>query len=151
MKTDGNKWWVTGLADGESSFTIQVYRKSANHSWTVRFCWVMALRSDDAGTLTKVQAVTGGALSETRNKGGNPKTVLQVFRHEDLERLIDHFTKYPLQSKKARDFQVWARAFREWVDSPRVVRGKCANARPAEVVDKMIRYKDRLSQIRRFS
>ena len=122
--------WLSGIADGESTFTIQRYRKAATHAMTVRFCWSISLRADDVDVIRLIQGYTGGGLCKTGHSQGNPKWVLQVTRREEHFRLIQHFRKYPLRSKKRREFELWAEAIELWDSAT----GK---PKPKEVHDKV--------------
>lgn len=125
IDSDAFRWWVTGLADGESYF--RMYRHPTNKSWT--FMWGVKMRADDRPMLERVQLYFGGKLYGVKvpslerrianNRiGTKPAVALQVFRSADLLGVREHFTNYPLQSKKVRDFEVWKKAFTEWTDAP---------------------------------
>ncbi len=123
-------WWVTGLVDGEGCFYANLVFRSKNVSSGRQVSCVeldarlaVALRADDAGTLTRLQDFFGcGTVTRKRfnpdspskrrqgQSRSRPQQVFQIRRPEDLLRVVlPHFEAFPLQSKKARDFEVWKR------------------------------------------
>jgi hypothetical protein len=112
----GFKFWLSGLADGESSFVIAMdCRKS--RLGTPKFAWTITLRADDKPVLQLVHGYTGGLLSKIpkpKKTAGNPSYLLQVCTIAGCLRLADHFEAFPLRSKKLRDFEIWNRALRLW-------------------------------------
>ncbi len=78
-------WWVTGLADGEGSFTADLHVRSRSSYQCVCGCIVR---------------------KGVRN--GNPQLRFVINRVEDLlGRVVPHFRNHPLQTKKSRDFELW--------------------------------------------
>lgn len=130
-------WWVTGIADGESCFVIQRTRKRATVAYTYTFRWVIGLRGDDENTLVLIQAVLGGTLYSKMHKlSSSPQSLLVVFKHDDLDGVVTHFDKFPLQSKKAADYVVWREAYVLW---------RCGGHRkPADVHTRVAQLYERL-------
>lgn len=120
-------WWVTGLVDGEGCFYAGLnFRSKKTSAGNTVPCVELearlevALRADDCAVLDKVQAyfgcgivgnpISSAAAPSTLRQGikANPKRHFRIRNPEDLVSIvIPHFEKFPLQSKKARDFEVW--------------------------------------------
>ena len=102
-------WYVTGFCDGESTFT---YSRS-NNSLSLYFA--IKLNVDDRELLYKIKDFFGvgkmyvGRPIPPRRYSGHTRThfYYRVSRIKDLDRIIEHFTKYPLVGKKAKSFAVW--------------------------------------------
>lgn len=120
-------WWVTGLADGEGSFIAAAYvgphrNKNRNGRVTIstssnfHAVFTLALRDDDGDTIQKLASYFAcgridnkkPSCSQTTNT--HPQKRFTVNRLEELIGVvIPHFEKYPLQSRKVHDFEVWKR------------------------------------------
>jgi len=117
-------WWFTGLVDGEGCFysTLSLRQKKTPSGSEYPCINLDAglqiwLRADDKAALEKIRDYFGfGDLqSKPVNQarkiqipGSKPATSLRL-RDLDLlvERVIPHFTEFPLQTKKMRDYEVW--------------------------------------------
>lgn len=112
-RTDDDRFfdWLAGLIDGEGSFQIQVAGKGV---YRARF--ILQLRADDYAILKEVLRRTRlGRLDWNPARGPNrPQVRWEVSRKADCSRLATLLTKHPLRSKKARDFELWSRALKEW-------------------------------------
>lgn len=113
-------WWVTGLADGEGSFVATLtYRHrvgskgQAIHSVDINHRFSLALRADDNQTIVKLARFFGcghvGDKKAPKSKpDANPQRIFRVdAKNELMETVIPHFERFPLQSKKGRDFEIW--------------------------------------------
>jgi hypothetical protein len=110
--------WFTGFADGESCFTIFKYkarlrRGSSRHEINRKATFAICLRADDADILLRIQSFFGcGDICHSRQsylRGQmNPWVRWSVRKIGDLANIvIPHFEKFPLRTKKARDFEIW--------------------------------------------
>lgn len=114
-------WLVTGFTDGEGSFSLYVRRdkqKRLNHvaiyyRWQVDFG--ITLRGDDFEFLQKVEAYFNCGncsifkINAAKNELGF--CTYHITSPMELEqKVVPHFEKFPLQSKKARDFVLWREA-----------------------------------------
>lgn len=114
-------WWVTGLVDGEGCFfsSVNFRSKTTSSGNEVPSVWLQTelsvlLRADDVEALEKLQSYFScGIVSNLRRhdsskSNGNPYRTFKVRKLEDIiSKVIPHFEKFPLQSKKARDFEIW--------------------------------------------
>lgn len=108
---DGFGHWLAGFVDGEGHFGI--LSKGA-HAYACRFS--VSLRSDDLAILEECQQRTGlGSIyRRPQRAGARPCAVWTVASHQHCDALAAVFRRYPLRSKKARDFEVWCRALEAW-------------------------------------
>lgn len=118
-------WWVTGLTDGEGCFVAASYvgphrNKDRNGQTTLSTTagfhayFTLSLRDDDAETIQKLVDYFGcGRINRKLPSPGQatnarPQKKFTVNRLEELVGVvIPHFDRFPLQSRKARDFDVW--------------------------------------------
>lgn len=104
--------WLAGFFDGEASFLIQ--RRTGPYQYAYMTRMQLLLRDDDAPLLVSVRKRTGvGRLyDEKRPAGrkGNPGVKWIVSSKADCAALVLILDRYPLVSKKARDYAIWRRA-----------------------------------------
>lgn len=97
-------WYVTGLIDGEGCFFLAVRPQQRQH--TASLC--VGLRVDDAEILYRLQEFFQcGKISIQKNADNAPAVRWVVTRIPDLVKVISHFERFPLQSKKLGDYKVW--------------------------------------------
>jgi hypothetical protein len=103
-------WYVTGLAEGEGTFTY-----SRTGSRLALYFAVKLIRADDA-LLLSLQAFFGGVGTIYRVRPRRPTpgagftkaaTYYRVCRRDDLRRIVEHFDAYPLRGTKAASYQIW--------------------------------------------
>jgi hypothetical protein len=133
MPIDG--WWITGMMDGEGSFVAGLYAdkrgSQVREQLVVQFR--LAQRADDADVALKLfEYFRCGKMNFEERVNPNPRYVFQLTSKEDLEVLIAHLDRFPLQSKKARDYEIWlpiARVFMQprgvWLKQKEWVRAQC--------------------------
>ncbi|HEY4181044.1 MAG TPA: LAGLIDADG family homing endonuclease [Kofleriaceae bacterium] len=106
-----NPWWVTGLVDGEGSFTYQT-----STTGQVMVVFALKLTQADSAVVWRVQDFfAAGRIYTTKarvpSKQGEgwtkTATYFRVIRKAELPRIVDHFEVYPLQSKKQEAFAIW--------------------------------------------
>lgn len=118
-------WWITGLVDGEGcffaslSFRVKAAPNGKSYQCVNLFAGLQIwLRADDRLTLQKAQDYFGcGRIQKKKvsrrrrekwSKNAKPAYVLRIDKMDELvERVIPHFDEFPLQSKKAADYEVW--------------------------------------------
>jgi hypothetical protein len=103
-----NPWYVTGLVDGEGSFT---FNRCGNH---MNLCFAMKLTGQDRNVLVLLQSFFGemGYIYSVKafiSNSGRTKAsaYFRVTRISDLLRIIKHFEEFPLVSTKKQAFQIW--------------------------------------------
>jgi hypothetical protein len=104
-------WYVTGFSDGEAAFT---YCRSGG---TFGLYFAIKQREDNRQIIEKIQEYfnyigniyRGKEASPTKNSGlTKASAYYRVTRINELEVVVDHFDKYPLQSKKKLEaYRVW--------------------------------------------
>jgi hypothetical protein len=104
-------WYVTGLCDGEAAFTY--------HHASGNFCVAFGFkqREDNRQLVEDLRAYFNYIGSIYRTKGAqptknsgttNPSAYFRVSRASELTEIINHFDKYPLQSKKKLEvYKIW--------------------------------------------
>ncbi len=103
---DLNPKWVTGFTDAEGCFTLQLKKNQPTKTgWAVSPCFVIHLHSKDTALLYSIQNFFGvGRVFIDRKTSasyilGKLDDILKV--------IIPHFDKYPLESGKIIDYQLW--------------------------------------------
>ena len=94
-------WYVTGLCEGDGSFTF--YRNGPKN-----VALVFALKQPAAGVrvLEDVRAYFGCGSLYASERGA----ALRIVRAADLLKILAHFDKHPLKGKKARRYALWREA-----------------------------------------
>ncbi len=121
---------LASLADGEGCFVISRQQKNGRTSHQCSFS--VKMRADDGPFLDRWCSLTGlgrvyyAPAYPDQVRKNQPSAMWVVTRRRDCLALVDLFESFPLWSKKARDFEVWAQAVRYWNDPktlPRSGRG----------------------------
>ena len=96
--------WFSGLVDGEGSFII--FRAGARWHSAV---FVLNMRADDRPMLDEIRRTLGFGAIYRRPRGriGHPSHAYHVSRAKDMLALVRLFDRYPLRSRKRRDYEVW--------------------------------------------
>jgi hypothetical protein len=102
--------WIAGLTDGEGCFFLSIDKRHT------RLRFMISLRMDDRPLLEMVQKTLGfGAVYDSRRihstiPNGKPKSTFTCSTARECAAIVELFRRFPLQSKKARDFAIWAEA-----------------------------------------
>ena len=106
-----DSWFVTGFADGEGCFTIEISpRKDLKLGWTVKPRFQIGLNVKDIEKLDGLKNFFGDAGSINFKHG--PKTIqLRVQSLKGLEHVINHFDHFTLITKKQADYILFKRVF----------------------------------------
>jgi len=113
---DAFGYWLSGFVDGEGCFLIE--KEQRKHRKKSARCYLkIQLRDDDIEILEAIENYWGkghtrrvGAL-KNKYHNSNPSAIYRFFGTKPLhDILIPHFEKYPLRSKKAKDFEIWKEA-----------------------------------------
>jgi len=100
-----NPWFITGFADGESSFIISIIKNNKYKSgWNVKPKFQLTLHSKDLDLLEKIQSYLGvGSIY----KNGLEAVSYRVESVKGLETIIKHFDDYSLITQKWSDYQLF--------------------------------------------
>ncbi len=106
-----NPWYVTGFCDGEAAFT---YSRSGG---TFGLYFAIHQRDDNRQIIEEIQQYfnfigniyIAKERPPTKNSGfTKPAAYYRVTRISELQRIVEHFDKYPLQSKKKQEaYLIW--------------------------------------------
>lgn len=95
-----NPNFVTGFADGESCFIIGVSKDSRNYSgYRVKVHFQIHLHNKDQTLLENIQNHFDG-VGSIYKQFNRDVVIYSVTSITDLEKIINHFDKYPLITKK---------------------------------------------------
>lgn len=97
-----NPWWVTGFVDAEGSFCMSIFKsKTASIGWTIEPCFIITLHERDLELLNSIKYFFSvGTVSKVGTKGAQ----FRIRSRSDLNVVISHFDKYPLQTTKSLNF-----------------------------------------------
>ena len=109
--------YVVGLTDGEGCFYAGIrYPKGAHKTVRVEPHFYIKLRGDDLPVLEEVKQTFGcGAIYYQNEKRENHSACyrFEINALRDIkEKLIPFFEKYPLHSKKQREFELFKAIFK---------------------------------------
>lgn len=113
---------IAGFIDGEACFQLG---RRKNGSYFATF--TIALRDDDEPWLREIREACGGIgcfyRQHPASSIGRPQVVWQVTARRDCLALLAILDRYPLRSKKARDYDVWRSGVLAWAqrDYPRLL------------------------------
>jgi hypothetical protein len=105
-----NPWYVTGFCDGEAAFTYSHSGRAFSLYFSIK------QREDNRQIVEEIQQFFNfvGSIYKvkeslpTKNSGfTKPSIYYRVGRIDELGRIIEHFDKYPLQSRKKEVYDVW--------------------------------------------
>ena len=101
--------FVTGFADGESSFMISITQdKNLKIGWQVRLIFYISLHKKDKPLLQKIKEFLGvGSISQH----GEDAVQYKISSQKDLQFVIDHFDKFRLITQKEADYELLKQAF----------------------------------------
>ena len=103
--------WVSGFVDGEGCFAISVTRDPRYKTgWQVRVSFSITLHKKDRPLLEDIKQQSQGLGKIT--KQGDESIQLQVQSMNEIAKLIEHFDKYQLKTKKLADYLQWKEAFK---------------------------------------
>jgi hypothetical protein len=108
-------YWLSGLADGEGCFRIARSGKRLHPRFGLLF------RADDRALVEMVQQKfngIGGIHEGKGYSGHNPMVQWEVFDKLGLQVIVEFFGRFPLRSKKAKDFVLWRDAVEAYAKKP---------------------------------
>lgn len=111
---DGFCYWLSGFMDGEATFFINGDDRREQINF---YCGVkVVLRDDDAPLINAIHATTGighvrrNDWHHRQRMTNRPTIAWEVGRRSELLSLIAILDRYPLRSKKAKDYAIWREA-----------------------------------------
>lgn len=114
---DAFGYWFSGFVDGEGHFSVQRQQRATYVGHAISF--QLKVRRDDRDIIEKINEELGYGwlcFPARRNEGGSkPQIGWGVTSGEDCLALVELLERYPLRSKKARDFVIWSEAVRYFV------------------------------------
>ena len=106
-----NPWYVTGFVDGEGAFT---FSRSGRQ---LALYFAIKLTGAERELLERIREFFGGigsiydvgAREAPTPRSGYTKAAVyyRVCRREDLERVVEHFDRYPLRGTKRASYAIW--------------------------------------------
>lgn len=121
--------WLAGITDGEGYFSLITRRRRLERYpdrlyHAVQWTYGIALRADDSALLHGVQSIlkvghvrpfdTAHDMRDPvtgRTYHSHPRVAFRVVNRVDVGRIVATFERFPLRSKKAHDFAIWAHAW----------------------------------------
>lgn len=110
------KWYISGFVDGEGSFVFFFSpRKDIKLGEELNLDFQIELHHEDREILQRIQLTLGcghiNELNYRRYPTWSPHVKFRVGKIDDLYlKLCPFFTKYPLQAKKRRNFEIFKEA-----------------------------------------
>jgi hypothetical protein len=101
-------WFITGFADAESCFYIEISRRSSTRlGWQVRAKFQITLHVRDKALLNLIQSFFDdvGSISIDSKRSTTKFTVSNI--NDLVNVIIPHFDQYDLQSAKNIDYLLW--------------------------------------------
>jgi hypothetical protein len=100
-------WYVTGFMDGEGCFCASIHRVPTRRGWYIGPVVQAYQHRDRAAILERLRAFFG--CGKVRPKGPNSSVVTWSVDGVPtiVEKILPHFDRYPLQSGKVHDYQVF--------------------------------------------
>jgi len=106
--------WLSGFSDGEACFMACITKKEKHFN----VAYAIRLRADDSRLLENIRRFfrNCGTISKYSKEKVNkydkanrqPVAFYRIASIKDLyEKVIPVFVKYPLKSKKRKDFEIW--------------------------------------------
>jgi hypothetical protein len=109
-KVELNPMWLTGFVDAEGCFSI-IIEILGPSKWRVRTSFEINLHERDKEVLYLIKDFFG--VGQVYNRSDRRISVYRVSNINDLnDKIIPHFYKYPLISKKSIDFLLWVKVIK---------------------------------------
>ncbi len=102
-----NPYYITGFVDGEGSFSVSISpRNFKNVKWEIRPSFSISQHKRNRSILFKIKDYFQCGTIRPNRKDNTYK--YEVRSVEELDKkIIPHFKKYPLQTDKKKDFEVF--------------------------------------------
>jgi len=104
-----NSWFITGFSDAEASFIISIYLdEKSKTGWRVTPNFSIHIHIKDIALLESIRNTLG--VGKVR-KNSSSTAVFRVDNIQELQVIVDHFTKYPLIGFKVSDFLLFKECY----------------------------------------
>ena len=95
--------------DGEGSFSVYIVKNNEfKVGWRIHLFFEITLHVKDQTLLELIKSYFGVALIKLRK---NNSVSYTVSSYKDLAKIIEHFEKYPLITKKFADYELWKEVY----------------------------------------
>ena len=99
-------WFITGFTDAEGCFMINILKEpKMKVGWRVQPVFQIGLHVKDENLLKEIKVFFEDQGFFT--KLNNNSLIYRIYSIEMLEKVINHFENYPLQTKKRADFELF--------------------------------------------
>jgi hypothetical protein len=100
-----NPWFITGFSEAEASFIVSIsLNANTNTGWRVTPNFSIHIHTKDVALLQNIRDTLGvGKVS----KNSSSTVLFRVDNLQELQVIVDHFTKYPLIGSKVSDFFIF--------------------------------------------
>lgn len=102
--------FITGFSDGDSTFTVSIYKRDNKIGWGVQIAYSIELHHKDMLLLEQIKNSFGVGNIIVRNNSGkrSSQPIYSVKSVKDLTSvIIPHFDKYPLLTQKRADLKLF--------------------------------------------
>ncbi len=101
--------YITGFVDGEGSFSVSISpRNFQNVKWEVIPSFSISQHKRNRGILFKIKNYFGCGTIRPNRKDKTYKYEVRCLEELD-KKIIPHFKKYPLQTNKKVDFEIFTK------------------------------------------
>ena len=109
--TELDPLFITGFVDGEGCFGFLILKnKYSNSGWKVKLTFEIHLHKKDEPLLDNIgKFFAVGKVYLGKKNERSIKFLVQS--QKDIAKIIEHFDKYPLITKKNSDFLIWKEVF----------------------------------------
>ena len=104
-----NPWFITGFTDAEGCFGLYIYKNAAlKIGWYTFLEFKITLHVKDKKLLENIKIYFGvGVIS----KHGENLCNYSIKSIKDIQKVINHFDKFPLKTKKIKDYKNFKKAY----------------------------------------
>jgi len=104
-------WYVTGFVDGEGAFTFSRNGRQLALYFAIKLTGADKAILDDIrdffGGIGSIYRVAPRAAPTPASGYTKEAAYYRVCRRDELERIVEHFDRYPLRGVKARAYGIW--------------------------------------------
>ncbi len=103
-----NPWYITGGFDGEGCFSVSVHPHPASkYGWFIDPAVQTYQHRDSVELLKRIKIFFGCGSIRPKGPNSNVLTFSVESRRTIKEKVLPHFIRYPLQSSKRNDFDLF--------------------------------------------